>query len=135
MRNTISLQKSYHLCSFLHIHIYIYIYIYIYRANYDNSNQYIENKNRIEHLLSKVNTKSCVYKMDELFAENDIIHVTSYRELPKSFVLKVNINGNLEDYLIFATYFLKKIAIKNLKNGINFSLIKSPFELTPKKLV
>ena len=95
-------SKTNHLCPFPQL----------YGINYDNINQYKENDSRLGHLLSNINTKLCVYKIDKTVSESDIIHGTSYTELAKSFFLKMNSNENLEDYFKSATCFLKQTAIE-----------------------
>ena len=104
------IAKSNHLCLFQSK----------YAVNYDNANQYKENKNRLKHLFLHINTKTCVYKRDEIGNENDITHVTGYRDLAKRIILKQKITEGLEDHFINATCFSKETAIE--KKEIRFCL-------------
>ena len=74
-----------------------------------------------------------MFKRNEVDAENDNFHVTGYRELAKSIISKVITKGNIEDFFIIATCFLKEVAREKIKNEKNISLIKGPFEKTPQK--
>ena len=74
-----------------------------------------------------------MHTKDEIVNEYDIIHVTGYRELAKSIILKVNIDENLEDNFITAANFLQEIVIEKIKNEIQFSLTTAQFKTTPKK--
>ena len=79
----------------------------------------IQTLNKLEILLANINTKSCKEKVDEIVNTNDIIHIIRYRSLNKSLTTKLRINGELDDYFIIASYFLKKIIVNKIKMKIN----------------
>ena len=104
-------------------------YIQIYCIDYDIQQNEIENiqpLNKLEILLSNINTKTCRDKIDEIINTIDIIHIIGYRLLNKSIILKLRINDNIDEHYIIASYFLKEIVLNKIKDENQFSLITGP---------
>ena len=119
-------SKSNHLSAF----------IQLYGINYDNREDDIENiqaLNKLEILLTNINTRSCKEKIDELVNTNDILHSIGYRSLNKSLIVKLRINNELDNHYIIASYFLKEIVLNKIKDENQFSLITGPYKTNPQK--
>ena len=107
-----------------------------YWINYDNQEEGLENLqalNKLELLLANINTKYCKQKIDEIVNTNDIINNIGYRSLNKSVIIKLRINNELDDHYIIASYFLKEIVSKKIKDENQFILITGPYKTNPQK--
>ena len=81
----------------------------------------IQALNKLEILLSNINTKCCKEKIDEIVNTNDILHFVGYRSLNKSLIIKLKINDATDDHYIIASYFLKEIVLNKIKDENQFS--------------
>ena len=119
-------SKSNHLSAF----------IQIYGINYDiqeNEIETIQALNKLEILISNINTKSCKEKIDEFINTNDIFHIIGYRSLNESLIIKLRINGVLDNHYIIASYFLEEIVLNKIKDENQFSLVAGPYKMNPQK--
>ena len=119
-------SKSNHLSAF----------IQLFGINYDIQEDEIENiqaLNKLESLLANIITRSCKEKIDDIANTNDIILIIGYRSLNKTLIIKLRINNVLDDYYIIASYFLKEIVLKKIRDENQFSSVTGLYKTNPQK--